>query len=113
MAFIMMFFVESSLRAKKFPVQSRLFAGETSTDPPGFRAKLRVALQTREWTKRGGTSAAVGYKNFYLVVEGGQESNNVDPFKYSGNINSNIQSVDLSGAYVTVALMFDAKATKN
>lgn len=54
-----------------------------------------------------GGSVAVGFKSFYLVFEGGFESNKIDSFKRSGNINSNIQTVDLSGGYLTVGLMFD------
>ena len=54
-----------------------------------------------------GASIAIGYKNFFLVVEGGVESNKVDSFKRKGTINENIHTIDLSGSYVTVGLLFD------
>ena len=54
-----------------------------------------------------GGSFAVGYKKLYLVVEGGVESNKIDGFKRTGNINTNINEIDLSGAYFTVGLLFD------
>lgn len=207
--------VETSAGAEKFPVQARLFAGMTSTDPSGLNEELRAqgikefksipkygaeatfalnpmldvgfryekrylsnseeapispstssasldqdsvllvarvplvkksyfqfdvfggvggsnttlkvktASQDGELTKREsgdwfaslrtsfGASVAVGFKKVYLVVEGGQESNKVDSFKRSGNVSSNIQSMDLSGSYVTIGLMFDTNASKN
>lgn len=54
-----------------------------------------------------GVSAAVGYKNFFLVLEGGFESNKVDSFASTGNLNGNIQTIDLSGSYATIGLLFD------
>jgi hypothetical protein len=54
-----------------------------------------------------GASVAVGYKNFFVTFEGGVESNKVDSFKRTGNINNNIQSIDLSGSYATIGLMFN------
>lgn len=81
--------------------------------------KIKSATQDGELSRResndwlaslntaAGGSVAVGFKSIYLVFEGGFESNKVDSFKRNGNINSNIQSVDLSGGYFTVGLMFD------
>jgi hypothetical protein len=54
-----------------------------------------------------GGSFAVGYRSFYLVFEGGFESNKVKDLKHAGNINDNVQVIDLSGSYATVGLMFD------
>lgn len=80
---------------------------------------IKTASQDGELTKREGNdwfaslyasygaSVAVGYKNVYFIVEGGFESNKVDSFKRNGTINGNIQTVDLSGPYVMVGLMFD------
>jgi hypothetical protein len=60
-----------------------------------------------------GASAAVGYKKFYFVVEAGYQSNKISNFKRTGNVDNSIDSVNLSGPYMTVALMFDGlSATK-
>ena len=63
-------------------------------------------------TSAAGVSAAVGYQNYFFVIEAGIESNKVDSFKRTGTINNNIQNIDLSGSYVTVGVLFDGiKAT--
>lgn len=58
-----------------------------------------------------GVSAAIGHKNFYFVVEMGMDHNSINSLKSSGSLNagltSNVQSVDLSGPYVTIGLLFD------
>jgi hypothetical protein len=54
-----------------------------------------------------GGSVGVGYKKFYLVAEGGMENNKVSKFKRTGNVNSNVTTIDLSGSYFMVGLMFD------
>ncbi len=58
-----------------------------------------------------GISAAIGHKNFYFVVEMGVDQNSINSLKPSGNLNtgltSNVQNVDLSGAYATIGLLFD------
>lgn len=59
-----------------------------------------------------GGSVAIGYKMFYLVVEAGMESNKPTGFTKKDNITSNIQSIDLSGSYVNVGLLFDGVALK-
>ncbi|WP_347358002.1 hypothetical protein [Bdellovibrio sp.] len=53
-----------------------------------------------------GASLAFGYKKFYLVLEAGYEYNKIDGFKSSGNPGS-IDTLDLSGGYFTLGLMFD------
>jgi hypothetical protein len=67
--------------------------------------------ESNDWfasvTSSYGASVAVGYKKFFFYIEGGFESNKVDSFKRDGNINSNIQSMDLSGGYATVGILFD------
>lgn len=81
--------------------------------------KIKSASQDGELTSRAadgwfdspyaaaGISAAIGYKQFYLVFEGGYESNKVSSFKRSGSVNNSIDTLDLSGGYFTVGLMFD------
>lgn len=60
-----------------------------------------------------GASFAIGYKWIYLFFEGGMESNKIEDFKRTGNVNNNIETIDLSGSYVSIGLMFDGiKATK-
>jgi len=54
-----------------------------------------------------GGSMAFGYKQIYLVVEGGLETNKVSGLKRTGTINSSVNEIDLSGSYVTVGLLFD------
>lgn len=56
----------------------------------------------------GGVSLALGAKQFFLVLEGGYESNKVDGFTRSGTLNDNIKSIDMSGPYFMIGLMFDA-----
>jgi hypothetical protein len=82
-----------------FKIKSATQDGELSRrESNDWLASLNTAV---------GGSVAIGAKNFYLVFEAGVESNKVDSFKRSGNINTNIQKVDLSGGYFTVGLMFD------
>lgn len=54
-----------------------------------------------------GASFAIGYKQFYLVIEGGIETNKVDSLKRSGTTSASIDTLDLSGSYFSVGLMFD------
>jgi len=54
-----------------------------------------------------GASVAIGYKKFYAVIEAGFESNKVGKLKRTGTINDNIQTIDLSGSYVTVGFLFN------
>lgn len=57
-----------------------------------------------------GASAAIGHKNIYFVIEVGMDSNTVSSFKNTGSLNvglTGLQSIDLSGAYATVGLLFD------
>ncbi|WP_413578136.1 hypothetical protein ACLVWU_06295 [Bdellovibrio sp. HCB290] len=54
-----------------------------------------------------GASVAVGYKKFFLFFEGGYESNKLDDLSSSGTINTNVKSIDLSGSYLLMGLMFD------
>lgn len=54
-----------------------------------------------------GASMALGYKQYFLVFEGGYEGNKVEGFTRTGTINNNINTIDLSGSYFMVGLMFD------
>jgi hypothetical protein len=82
--------------------------------------KITSATQTGELSKRDdkefvasfasryGASVAAGYKGFYLFVEGGYESNKVDSLTRTGNLSSNISSIDMSGPYGFLGLLIDA-----
>lgn len=60
-----------------------------------------------------GGSVAIGYKQFYLVIEGGVETNKVTNLKRTGTMNGNINTIDFSGSFFTVGLLFDGiSATK-
>lgn len=86
---------------------------------------LKTASQDGELTRREsndwfasmcssyGASVAIGYKKIYFVIEGGVDSNKVDSFKRTGNINDNIQTADLSGGYVSIGLLFDGLPAKS
>ncbi len=54
-----------------------------------------------------GGSVAVGFKKFFVVFEGGYESNKVTGLSRSSTLNNNIQTIDLSGTYFTVGFLFD------
>jgi hypothetical protein len=54
-----------------------------------------------------GGSIGVGFKNVYFYVEGGYKSNQVGSFTREGTISSNVKSIDLSGSYATIGLLFD------
>jgi hypothetical protein len=53
-----------------------------------------------------GASVGVGYKKLYLVAEAGMESNKITKLDRTGNVNSNVSSIDLSGSYLSLGLMF-------
>ncbi|MGE4133572.1 MAG: hypothetical protein AB7F86_18190 [Bdellovibrionales bacterium] len=87
--------------------------------------KIKTLSQEGELNKKGdngwfgsmvanyGASVAVGYKGFYFVVEGGYEDNKAKDLKRTGTVNTNIETIDISGSYISVGLMFDGvKATK-
>jgi hypothetical protein len=96
-------------------VRIDVFAGFGGTNTS---YKIKTATQDGELTRKDtnawfassyssyGGSVAIGYKQFYFVVEGGIESNEVKGFKSTGTINS-LNTIDLSGSYFTVGLMFD------
>ena len=79
--------------------------------------KIKTATQDGELEKKNslfatpyyavGTSVAVGYKQYFFIIEVGYESNKVDGFTKSGNINNNISAIDMSGSYLTIGFMFD------
>jgi hypothetical protein len=75
--------------------------------------KEKVVAQDGELTKSAsaiyaaGASVAFGFKQYFFFVEGGIETNKVESFERSGTINSNINSIDLSGSYIMAGFLFD------
>lgn len=79
--------------------------------------EIKTASQDGSLTKKGspfatpygtaGISLGVGKGKYFFVVEGGLDSNKVNDFDRSGNINSNVNEIDLSGSYLTLGLMFN------
>ena len=106
--------------AKSDTFRADVFAGVGGTNST---LKIKTASQDGELTSSAGEgwanspyaaagiSAAVGYKQFFLVFEGGYEYNKVSSFKRSGTASSAIDTMDLSGAYFTIGLMFDGITT--
>jgi hypothetical protein len=54
-----------------------------------------------------GASMSVGWKSFFLFVEGGVLGDKVDAFKRTGTIRGEIQKLDLSGTYGMVGFLFN------
>jgi len=54
-----------------------------------------------------GASVAVGYNYAYFFVEAGYENNKVGSLDRTGNINSSIDTLNMSGSYVLVGLLFN------
>lgn len=80
--------------------------------------KMKTATQDGELTKsmnlvtQYGASVAFGYKKVFFVIEGGYESNKVDSLEKTGTMNGNISTIDLTGPYISVGILFDSVATK-
>jgi hypothetical protein len=55
----------------------------------------------------GGASIAFGSKKYFLFLEGGYESNKLENMTSSGNLNGNVKTMDLSGSYVDIGIMFE------
>lgn len=60
-----------------------------------------------------GASAGIGYKSFYFYLESGYDFNKVSGLSQSGTITGSLNTIQLSGPYVMLGLMFDGvTATK-
>lgn len=102
-------------------VQSGIFKADVFAGFGGSNTtmKIKTAAQDGELSRSAGdgwfatpytaagVSLAVGYKQIYFVMEGGIETNKVTGLKRTGTVNSGIDSLDLSGSYFTIGLMFD------
>jgi hypothetical protein len=57
---------------------------------------------------QAGASVGAGYKSVFFFVEGGYEYNKVSSgLAREGNINNHVSTLDLSGSYIAVGLLFD------
>jgi len=87
---------------------------------------FRSATQNGDFSKREGGdwfstiyttyggSVGVGYKNFFFFVEGGFDANKVKSPRRTGNLTGSVNTIDLSGSYIAIGLMFDGVAvTRN
>lgn len=54
-----------------------------------------------------GVSFSIGYKQVFVVLEGGYEMNKVDGFSRTGSISNSVDTLDMSGSYLTLGLVFD------
>lgn len=89
-------------------------AGGSNTD-----IKIKTASYDGELSKSAGSqwyatpyvatgaSLGLGFRHVYVYFEGGYESNKVKDFKKTGTVNPAFSSLDLSGSYFLVGLMFD------
>lgn len=97
-------------------VRADIFAGVGGSNTT---FKILTATQDGELTRKeagdwfatpyasAGASIAIGYKSVYFTIEGGYETNKVDDFKRTGNVNTNVSAIDLSGGYFTIGLLID------
>lgn len=107
---IMMAMAHISLLKKDY-VQFELFGGYGSASS---RIKVKSSTQKGELNRgmfnsavsTAGASLALGYKNFFITFEGGYMGNKATNFSRSGTINDDIQTLDLSGTYAMVGLLF-------
>jgi opacity protein-like surface antigen len=58
------------------------------------------------WSGAYGASLGVGYDRFFVAVEGGMETNRIAELQRTG-LNGNIETLDFSGPYVALALVFN------
>ena len=102
--------------AKTETFKADVFVGVGGTNST---LKIKTASQDGELTSSAGEgwaqspyaaaglSAAVGYKQFFFVIEAGYEYNKVSSFKRSGTVSSSIDTMDLSGGYASVGFLLD------
>lgn len=59
-------------------------------------------------TAKAGASVGAGYKNVFFFVEGGYDYNKISSgLDREKTINNNVSTLDLSGGYLVVGLLFD------
>lgn len=83
------------------------------------RVKLKTAMSDGELSRSAtgdwlatpyyaaGSSVGFGFRNVYLYAEGGYENNKVSSLRQTGTIHTSVSSLDLSGSYFMIGLMFD------
>lgn len=82
---------------------------KTASQDGELNRKDKDGWFARPYSSYGG-SLSLGYKMFYIFFEGGVESNKIDGFTRTGTVNSNVDAIDLSGAYFSVGVMFNGSA---
>ncbi|MGZ3770603.1 MAG: hypothetical protein ACXVCP_18035, partial [Bdellovibrio sp.] len=79
---------------------------KTATEDGMYTRKAATGWFATPYTAAG-ASLALGFKQFFVYFEGGVETNKVTGFERSGTLSNNIDTVDLSGSYFSIGLMFD------
>lgn len=86
--------------------------------------KIKTATQDGELRRRDdagwiaspyssyGGSIGLGFKPVFLFVEAGVDKNKVESFSRIGTINSNVNTIDLSGSFFMVGLIYDGVSAK-
>lgn len=92
-------------------------AGNTNFTVQTSGASTGSYSSSATWQKNpllaGGASIGIGYKKVYFYIEGGYEQNKTTGMTQSGSLSMDVSSLDLSGPYVMIGLLFDgAKGSK-
>jgi hypothetical protein len=89
-------FVGAGAASTKFAIKNATQDGQLESS--GYNSLVAEA----------GTSVGVGYKKVFVFLEGGYIYNKVSSgLGRTGNINGNVGTLDLSGGYLVLGLLFD------
>jgi hypothetical protein len=84
---------------------------KTATSDGELNRTVKDWLATPYYT--AGSSIGLGFKSILLYAEGGYETNKVNKLQKSGTVASSFSSLDLSGSYIMLGIIFDGvKATQ-
>jgi hypothetical protein len=59
-----------------------------------------------------GAALGVGYKRFYIYIEGGYENNKTGKLTYTGTVSQSVESIDLSGTYGVIGILINGVEPK-
>jgi hypothetical protein len=79
---------------------------KTSTSDGEFSRKVSGESVSTPYYAAG-ASVGFGFNSILLYAESGYESNKVNKLQKNGTLNSNISSLDLTGKYFVIGIMFD------
>lgn len=75
--------------------------------------EIKSATQDGSMTKQastysmGGIGLSIGHGKYHFLMEAGYDSQKISGLKETGTLNGNISTIDLSGPYFTIGLLFD------